>query len=118
MKLYKKAERKTTTRIMIKALKAVGYTTRNIGTWCKWKDLTDGGRYQAKLTIYEVENEDGKAYLVSDALEHVAAPINPNKKEVLDFLKEHGYKTEKKWYLEDYGMSEETWNEWNGIEES
>lgn len=117
MKLYKKDERKLQTAHIIKSFKSTGFTVKNLGTWCKWKDLGDYGKLQVKMTVYEIKNDDITGYIVSDSLGRVAAPVVPDKKEVLDWLVEHGYKTEKKWYIEDYGMTESDWNYWNGLEE-
>jgi hypothetical protein len=36
-------------------------------------------------------------------------------KELVKHYTEKGYKTDKKFYTEELGMSEEAWNEWNGI---
>ena len=38
-----------------------------------------------------------------------------NAKELTKFLTDKGYETSKKFYMEEFGMSEESWNEWNGI---
>lgn len=117
MKLFKKSERNLKISNMIKAFKACGDTVRNIGTWCKWKDLQDMGQLQVKMTVYEVKVDGMTVYMIGDSLDRVAAPIIENKKEIMDWLADHGYKTEKRWYIEDYGMSESDWNYWNGLEE-
>ena len=116
MKLYAKAERTIRTNVMLSAFKKADFTVRRIGEWDKWKELSIGGRLQVKMTVYEIKNDMITAYLLSDTLERVAAPLADSKQEVLDWLKEKGYKPEKQWYMQDYGMSEETWNEWNNAE--
>lgn len=116
MKLYKRSERTLDTRTLLTALKKTGHTVSRVGEWSRWRELSIGGRLQVKITVYEVKSDMFTAYLVSDTLDHVAAPLAESKQEVLDWLKEKGYKTTKRWYLEDYGMSEETWNEWNNAE--
>ncbi len=117
MKLFKKAERVLKVNNAIAAFKGNGFTVKEVGTWCKWKDLGDYGLLQVKMDVYEVKNDTMTFYIIGDSLDRVAAPVIENKKEIMDWLKEHGYKTEKKWYMEDYGMDESTWNYWNGLEE-
>ena len=114
MKLFKKNERSLNASHMRATFRKCGYTVIKVGTYCKWKDLPDGGRLQVELTIYRLECPGGQTcYMVEDALGRVATELQIDKAEVMDWLEEHGYKTEKRWYLEDYGMSEETWAEWN-----
>lgn len=116
MELYKKAERTLKMSDMVKNLKAFGYQITNIGTYKKWKDLKDGSRLSVSITIRKgVDPAQNDFYLVEDTLGRVACPVVHSYNEVKEWLKEHGYKPEKAFYLEDYGMTEETWNEWNGI---
>ena len=117
MKLFKKDERVMRTAVMTKALKECGFKVREVGEYSKWKDMRSGGRLQVKITVYESKGDDRTFYIVSDSLDRVAAPMINDKKEVMDWLKDHGYKTTKQWYLEDCGMDESTWNYWNGLEE-
>ena len=117
MKLYKKADRKLNVANMLKAFKDCGFRSKHIGEWDKWKDLYDGGRLQVKIDVYEIKNEDVTSYMIGDTLGRVAAPLVSDKEEVMDWLKEHGYKRDKQWYMEDYGMDESTWNYWNGLGE-
>ena len=116
MELKKKADRILKVQGMTKALKQTGAgTMRNLGTYCKWKNLPDG-QLQVKMTIYEVKYSEGTAYFMADTLDRICTSLNSDLDDMRGWLREHGYKTEKKWYLEDYGMDEDTWNEWNGIE--
>ena len=114
MKLYKKSERTIKTEPMLSAYREGGFETTNIGTYCKWKELQDG-RVQVKMTVYKVAGAM-TVYMMSDTLGRVAAPMTEDLDEVKAWLTEHGYKPEKQWYMEDYGMDEETWNAWNGAE--
>lgn len=114
MKTYKNAERILKTATMIKSLKATGFTVRNLGEYCKWAEI-ECGRIQKSMTVYKVSGNGIDAYFLSDSLDRVACELQPDKTEVFGWLKNHEYKPVKKWYIEDYGMSEETWNEWNGI---
>ena len=117
MKLYKKAERTIKVGKLLGTFRECDWETKNLGRWCKWKELkNDSGRLQVKFDVFEIKKDDITVYLMSDSLDRVAAPTTADKKEVIDWLKEHGYKPEKQWYLEDYGMDEETWNAWNNAE--
>lgn len=118
MKLYKNSERSLKINDMLNAYKHMGFASKNLGRWCKWKELRDGGRLQVKLDIYEVKNDMITFYMIGDTLDRVAAPATESKHEVLDWLNEHEYKTEKRWYLEDYGMTAEAWNSWNNANDS
>lgn len=113
MKLYAKENRMVQASDMLNAMREAGYETKHIGEWDRWKELRVGGRLQVKIDVYEIKNEMMTAYLVSDTLGKVAAPLTEDKQEIMDWLKEKGYKTDKQWYLEDYGMDEEAWEEWN-----
>lgn len=113
MKLYAKDERKAETSSMLKVMRECGYSTKHVGEWDRWKEMSIGGRLQVKIDVYEVKNDVITAYLVSDTLGRVAAPLTEDKQEVMDWLEDKGYKTDKQWYMEDYGMDEETWEEWN-----
>lgn len=112
MKLYKKSERLLKTAATLKSFRAIGFTTKHIGEWDRWKELEDG-RIQVKIDIYEVVGNGMTCYFASDTLGRVASAMITDLQEVMDWLKEHNYKPDKQWYMEDFGMSEELWNEWN-----
>ncbi len=116
MELIKMKDRNLRADDMLKAFRSMGSKTKSVGEYCKWKELRMGSRLQVKIEVFEVKNDNFCAYMVVDSFRRVAAQLQPDKKEVLGWLKEHGYKPVKQWYLEDYGMTEETWNEWNGME--
>lgn len=114
MKLYKKSERHMRAESCLEGFRKFGMTTASIGRWKKWKELRDGGRVSVHIDVFELKDKNQvQGYLIGDTLGKVAAPIVLDKQEVLDWLKDKGYKTEKQWYLEDNGMDEETWDEWN-----
>lgn len=116
MEFYKNSERNINARHIRKAFKATGYSVKEIGEYSKWQELRNGGKLQVTLTVYEIKS-DNTCYLIADPLDRVAAPLIPSKSDVMDMLKKAGYKTIKKWYIEDYGMSEETWKAWNAGDE-
>lgn len=99
-------------------VKAVGGTVRTIGEYSKWHELRDGsGRIQVTLDIVEVyipSADVKKAYYLRDTFGYMASIVCGDLKEVKQWLTDHGYKTIKQWYIEDNGMSEETWKIWNG----
>ena len=112
MKLYKKSERLLKTAATLKSFRAIGFTTKHIGEYDRWKEL-ENGRLQVKINVYEVVGNGMTCYFCSDTLGRVASAMITDLQEVMDWLKEHGYKTDKQWHIEDCGMSEELWNEWN-----
>ena len=112
MKLFKKSERGLKVADMLHTFRECGYTTRHIGEWCRWKEI-EYGRIQVKINVYEIKNPQKTAYMVGDTLGRVAAQLTEDKQDVMNWLAEHGYKTDKQWYIEDCGMDEDTWNEWN-----
>jgi len=115
MKLFKKADRVLDVSTILKAYRQVGFKTKHIGEWDRWKELSIGGRLQVKIDVYEVKDDKTTCYMLGDSLGRVAAPLTEDKADVMAWLQEHGYKTCKRWHIEEAGMSEELWNEWNGI---
>lgn len=119
MEIYKGSERVLHIDSMLSALKETidGFESKQIGEWCKWEELTCGGKLQVKMTIYECKCNGKNIYTMADGLGRVAMTFSEDKAGIITWLKDHGYKRDKQWYLEDYGMSEETWNAWNSITE-
>lgn len=113
MKLFKKSERKIRTADMINTWKVVGCHVKNLGEYKRWVELEDG-KVSVSMTIYEAKAEGmPTGYFLSDSLGRVACQTVLDKQEIMNWLKEHGYKTDKEFYMEDMGMDEETWEEWN-----
>lgn len=72
-------------------------------------------RVEYRYNIYEISTQYGKiAVAFHDSLNCLQYQAD-NAKELIKFLMDKGYKTSKKFYIEELGMSEELWNEWNGI---
>ena len=113
MELFKKSERIIKTSVLIKSMKANGAEFENLGEFMKWKELADGSRLSVSMTLYQVKANSNKCYFFSDSLGRMASPMVVDRKEAVDWLKNHGYKTTHDFYIEDYGMSEETWKEWS-----
>ena len=118
MKLYKKSERIFKLHDVLKGASAIGYHTHRVGEYRRWKELPDGSRLSVKIDVFFIKNLADptiKGYVLGDTFGRLAAPIVPNKEEVMQWLKDHEYKTDKQFYMEDCGMTLETWNQWNGI---
>ena len=90
---------------------------REVGEFKKWKELWNGDRISVTITVYEIKNELKTVYLLEDTLGRLCADLQENKAEVMEWLKDKGYKTAHKFYTEECGMSEETWKAWNSEEE-
>lgn len=117
MELIKKSERGLKASLMLKTFRSMGGKTKQVGEFKKWKELPDG-RISVSMNVYEIEGVDEmKCYLLEDTLGRVCAPLTYDKAEVLGWLKEHGYKTVHDFYIQDCGMTEETWKVWNSEEE-
>ncbi len=115
MKMIKRSERTIKARHMIAGFKNFGGESKLIGEYSKWKELSDGSRLQVSYEIYSVSGVANSQtfYFMSDVLGNVASVATYDLGEVLEWLKNHGYKTTHDWYIQDYGMSEEVWQEWN-----
>lgn len=117
MKLFKKNERQIKANSMLNTFRKIGGETKNVGEFKKWKELYDGSRISVSINVYEIRYEGETMYLLEDTLGRVCAEIQKDKKEIMDWLNAHGYKTVHKFYIEDCGMTEETWKIWNSEEE-
>ena len=118
MTLTKKADRVLPVRAFIACLRSNGMEIVNLGDFRKWKELRDGSRLSVKLTLYRASASNGKAaYFFSDSLDRIACAVNPNLEEMTAFLRDHGYKSDHDFYVEDYGMTEESYREWNSASE-
>lgn len=112
MQYFKRKERFFKAAIFAKNIKEVGGTVREVAEYSKWKEL-DHGRIQVRFTIIEFATKVGKTYLMTDNEGLVACQVTPDLEEIKSFLTKHGFKPTKDWYIQDCGMTEETWKEWN-----
>ena len=112
MKLFKKSERTIRTDVYLANMRKIGFKTKLVGEYKKWKELRDGGRVSLTMNVYKLENEDMICYLISDTFGMNASPLTEEIVDINDWIKAHGYKPVKDFYLDD-GMDEETWAEWN-----
>lgn len=113
MELLKKDERVMKADVVLSTIRECGGETKHVGEWDKWVELKNGIRYQAKMDVYEIVVGEKKSYMASDELGYMATRMVEDKKEVMDWLRSHGYKQDERWYKEDCGMSDEAWEEWN-----
>lgn len=113
----KSADRLIKTQIFINSVKtgAPQIQFKTIDRFIKWKELDGGSKVSVKFDLIRLYNTDNKAtaYILSDSLDRLACIAHPDLEEIRTWLTKHGYKPEKDFYIQDYGMSEETWNEWN-----
>lgn len=112
MQYFKRSERFFRADVFAKNVKEVGGTVREVAEYSKWKEL-DHGRIQVRFRIIEFKTQVGKVYLMEDGQGLVACQVTPDLDEIKNFLTKNGFKTTKDWYIQDCGMSEETWKEWN-----
>ena len=114
MVLIEKAKRTMKVQNYFNDLKTLGANIVNKGEYKKWKQLSDG-RMSVTLTVYKVElnfqSVQDEFYVISDTLDKVAFNGKIEEKEIIKWLEEKGYKTEKEFYLSN-GMTEELYNEW------
>jgi hypothetical protein len=73
------------------------------------------GRIEKRLVFLEIKNDELTSYMVFWHGMNKVVGMGDSLKELVKHYTEKGYKTDKKFYTEELGMSEETWNEWNGI---
>ena len=98
----------------IKGLKEAGASVKRFSQLHKMIER-EYGSIEYRYNIYEISTQYGKtAVAFHDGLNRLQYQAD-NAKELIKFLMDKGYKTSKKFYIEDCGMSEELWNEWNGI---
>ena len=87
MKLWKNEDWKLEGATMRKASREIGYSIKELGTWCRWGTLISGDRLQQKLTLWELKNEKVIYYMICDGLDRVACPVVEDKAEVLEYFK-------------------------------
>lgn len=100
--------------IYVKSMKDAGATVKKFPQLHKMVEK-EFCRIEYRYNIYEISTQFGKmAIAFHDGLNRLQYQAS-DAKELIDFLVSKGYKTSKKFYTEDLGMSEDLWNEWNGI---
>ena len=98
----------------VKSLKEAGANVKKLPQLHKMVEK-EYYNVEYRYNIYEISTQYGKMVVAfHDGLNRLQYQAD-NAKELIKFLMDKGYKTSKKFYTEDCGMSEELWNEWNGI---
>lgn len=113
MTYIKRRERFIKADVFTKPIKDNGGTVREVGEYSKWKNIDEYSRIQATFTILAMSATAGTAYILKDNMGMVACYPTQDINELTSFLAEKGFKPIKEWYIQDCGMSEETWKEWN-----
>lgn len=122
LQLLKRKERVLKVSTFLQTMRQMQAETKEIGEYTKWKELSDGSRLSVSVTIYKITVDTRKfggdkvntLYCMKDSLGfEMQKVLTEDLEEIKTWLKEKGYKTTKQFYLEDCGMNEETWEEWN-----
>ena len=120
MKYIKRSERILKADAFNAGLKSVGGVVEEVAEYSKWHELQNGinagSRIQFKMFIMKADlSKIGGpvGYYLKDGMGMVASDVVVNVNDVKDWLVGHSYKTVHDWYIQDCGMSEETWREWN-----
>lgn len=122
LQLLKRKERHLKVSNFLQTMRQMQAETKEVGEYKKWKELSDGSKLSVSVTVYKVTIDTRKfggdkvntLYCMEDSLGmEMQNVLTENLEEIKTWLNEKGYKTVKQFYLEDCGMSEETWAEWN-----
>lgn len=122
LQLLKRKERTLKVSSFLHTVKQLGGEVKEFGEYKKWKELSDGRRLSVSVTVYEMKIDESNfggdkiniCYSMKDSLGmEMQKVLTQDLEEIKTWLNEKGYKTVKQFYLEDCGMSEETWEEWN-----
>ena len=120
MKYFKRSERIMKAIAFNAGVKSVGGTVKEVAEYSKWHEFQDeyraGSRIQVKMRIVKVDlgKVNGNVgYYLKDDMGMVASDVVLDINDIKCWLVDHGYKTVHDWYIQDCGMSEETWHAWN-----
>lgn len=117
MELIKKSERNVNVESALKTYRQIGADIKSKGRFMKWKDCPNG-RMSVHLDVYivSIDSDELKAhgqwYVLGDTLGRMAYSGQDNWTDIQNWLSSKGYKTEKDFYTQDYGMTEESYQEW------
>ena len=116
MKYFKRSERIIKAMAFNAGIKSVGGIVKEVAEYSKWHEQDTGSRIQVKMFVMKVDlsKVNGSVgYYLKDGMGMVASDIVLGINDIKRWLVDHGYKTVHDWYVQDCGMSEETWREWN-----
>lgn len=115
MKYFKFNERCMKHSVVSQMLRGDGAVTGTHGEYTRGINLSNGSKVSEQLTIksYDARPVGGNlVYVLVDNFDMWASDT-ATLEEIKAFLKDNGFKTTHDWYVQDNGMSEETWQEWN-----
>ena len=120
MNYIKRSERIMEAASFNAVMKAIGGAVKEVAEYSKWHELQNGehagSRVPDKMFIMKVDMSKVSGvvgYYLKDNMGMVAAYIATDINDIKRWLIDHSYKTAHDWYIQDCGMSEETWREWN-----
>lgn len=116
MKYFKRSERIMKAMAFNAGIKSVGGAVKEVAEYSKWHEQDADSRIQVKMFVMKVDlgKVNGNVgYYLKDGMGMVASDVVLDINDIKCWLVDHGYKTVHDWYVQDYGMSEETWHEWN-----
>ena len=120
MNYIKGSERLVKAAALNAGLKTAGGVVREVAEYSRWHELQNGinagSKVQIKMFIMKVDLSKVSGfigYYLKDGMGMVASDSVTDINDIKCWLADHGYKTVHDWYVQDYGMSEETWREWN-----
>lgn len=116
MKYIKRSERMIKASAISTGIKGAGGIVTEVAEYSKWHELQNGGRIQIKMFIMKADatKVNGNiCYYLKDGMNMLASDMTLDINEIKSWLVCNGYKTVHDWYVQDCGMSEETWREWN-----
>lgn len=120
MKYIKRSERILKAAALNAGLKSAGGVVREVAEYSKWHELQSGinagSRVQIKMFIMKADLSKVSGvigYYLKDDMGMIASDLVTDINDIKHWLADHGYKTIHDWYVQDCGMSEETWHEWN-----
>lgn len=113
MQYIKRSERFIKAANFVKPIKDHGGVVREIGEYAKWQTIHEDGKIQVTFIILEMKVNNNAGYVLKDNFGMIASYPTQDVNELKNFLSEKGFKPIKDWYIQDCGMSEETWNAWN-----
>ena len=120
MKYVKRSERLLKAATLNAGLKSAGGVVREVAEYSKWHELQNGinagSKVQIKMFIMKADLSKVSGvvgYYLKDDMGMVASDLVVDINDIKRWLADHSYKTVHDWYVQDCGMSEETWKEWN-----
>lgn len=120
MKHFKRSERIMKAAAFNAGIKSAGGVVKEVAEYSKWHELQNGdytgSRIQVKMFIVKVnlsKVNGNVGYYLNDDMGMIASDITLDINDIKRWLVDHGYKAIHDWYVQDCGMSEETWREWN-----